>query len=171
MCLAFSRSRHQSLPGQAELILCGFHEGALAAQKVYHYVYPQKADVPIHDILLQPAEKAWRPLKPPGGRAGKRGPCIASRSMRFLRSPDQCHVDIIESARALCDELVVAIGVHPARCRCSAPRNAPPFLRPFSKTSSCPRLQAFGAHVFWPRGGGRARRWSEPHPARPSRWN
>jgi pantetheine-phosphate adenylyltransferase len=25
------------------------------------------------------------------------------------------HVDIIESARALCDELVVAIGVHPGK--------------------------------------------------------
>jgi thioredoxin reductase (NADPH) len=29
-------------PGKLKLILCGFHEGALAAQKVYHYVYPDK---------------------------------------------------------------------------------------------------------------------------------
>ncbi len=29
-------------PGKLKLILCGFHEGALAAQKVYHYVYPEK---------------------------------------------------------------------------------------------------------------------------------
>jgi thioredoxin reductase (NADPH) len=29
-------------PGKLKLILCGFHEGALAAQKVYHYVYPGK---------------------------------------------------------------------------------------------------------------------------------
>jgi thioredoxin reductase (NADPH) len=28
--------------GKLKLILCGFHEGALAAQKVYHYVYPGK---------------------------------------------------------------------------------------------------------------------------------
>jgi thioredoxin reductase (NADPH) len=29
-------------PGKLKLILCGFHEGALAAQKIYHYVYPEK---------------------------------------------------------------------------------------------------------------------------------
>jgi thioredoxin reductase (NADPH) len=29
-------------PGKLKLILCGFHEGSLAAQKVYHYVYPDK---------------------------------------------------------------------------------------------------------------------------------
>ncbi len=29
-------------PGKLKLILCGFHEGALAAQKIYRYVYPDK---------------------------------------------------------------------------------------------------------------------------------
>ncbi|HLH12041.1 MAG TPA: NAD(P)/FAD-dependent oxidoreductase [Methylovirgula sp.] len=29
-------------PGKLKLILCGFHEGSLAAQKIYHYVYPEK---------------------------------------------------------------------------------------------------------------------------------
>ncbi|HXW70238.1 MAG TPA: NAD(P)/FAD-dependent oxidoreductase [Methylocella sp.] len=29
-------------PGKLKLILCGFHEGALAAQKIYQYVYPGK---------------------------------------------------------------------------------------------------------------------------------
>jgi thioredoxin reductase (NADPH) len=29
-------------PGKLKLILCGFHEGALMAQKAYHYVYPDK---------------------------------------------------------------------------------------------------------------------------------
>jgi thioredoxin reductase (NADPH) len=29
-------------PGKLKLILCGFHEGALMAQKAYHYVYPEK---------------------------------------------------------------------------------------------------------------------------------
>ena len=29
-------------PGKLKLILSGFHEGALMAQKVYHYVYPEK---------------------------------------------------------------------------------------------------------------------------------
>ncbi len=29
-------------PGKLKLILCGFHEGALMAQKAYHYVYPGK---------------------------------------------------------------------------------------------------------------------------------
>jgi thioredoxin reductase (NADPH) len=28
--------------GKLKLILSGFHEGALMAQKVYHYVYPDK---------------------------------------------------------------------------------------------------------------------------------
>ena len=29
-------------PGKLKLILSGFHEGALMAQKAYHYVYPGK---------------------------------------------------------------------------------------------------------------------------------
>ncbi len=29
-------------PGKLKLILCGFHEASLAAQKVHHYVYPDK---------------------------------------------------------------------------------------------------------------------------------
>jgi thioredoxin reductase (NADPH) len=29
-------------PGKLKLILCGFHEASLAAQKVHHYVYPEK---------------------------------------------------------------------------------------------------------------------------------
>src|SRR5205823_4369061 len=29
-------------PGKLKLILCGFHESALAAQRIYHYVYPGK---------------------------------------------------------------------------------------------------------------------------------
>jgi thioredoxin reductase (NADPH) len=29
-------------PGKLKLILCGFHEASLMAQKVYHYVYPDK---------------------------------------------------------------------------------------------------------------------------------
>ena len=29
-------------PGKLKLILCGFHEGALMAQKAYHYVFPDK---------------------------------------------------------------------------------------------------------------------------------
>ncbi len=29
-------------PGKLKLILSGFHEGALMAQKAYHYVYPDK---------------------------------------------------------------------------------------------------------------------------------
>jgi thioredoxin reductase (NADPH) len=29
-------------PGKLKLILCSFHEGALAAQRIYHYVYPGK---------------------------------------------------------------------------------------------------------------------------------
>jgi thioredoxin reductase (NADPH) len=29
-------------PGKLKLILSGFHEGALAAQKIHRYVYPEK---------------------------------------------------------------------------------------------------------------------------------
>jgi thioredoxin reductase (NADPH) len=29
-------------PGKLKLILSGFHEGALMAQKAYHYIYPNK---------------------------------------------------------------------------------------------------------------------------------
>ena len=31
-----------SYPGKLKLILCGFHEAALAAQKIHHYVFPDK---------------------------------------------------------------------------------------------------------------------------------
>ncbi len=31
-----------SYPGKLKLILCGFHEGALAAQRIHRYVYPDK---------------------------------------------------------------------------------------------------------------------------------
>jgi thioredoxin reductase (NADPH) len=31
-----------SYPGKLKLILCGFHESALAAQRAFHYVYPDK---------------------------------------------------------------------------------------------------------------------------------
>jgi len=37
--------RHRDIntyPGKLKLILCGFHEGALAAQRAHHYVYPDK---------------------------------------------------------------------------------------------------------------------------------
>jgi thioredoxin reductase (NADPH) len=29
-------------PGKLKLVLCGFHEVALAAQRAFHYVYPDK---------------------------------------------------------------------------------------------------------------------------------
>ena len=29
-------------PGKLKLILCGFHEGALMAQKAHEYIYPDK---------------------------------------------------------------------------------------------------------------------------------
>ena len=31
-----------SYPGKLKLILSGFHEGALAAQRIHRYVYPDK---------------------------------------------------------------------------------------------------------------------------------
>ena len=43
MCPAFSPSAtSMHYPGKLKLILCGFHEGALAAQRIHHYVYPDK---------------------------------------------------------------------------------------------------------------------------------
>lgn len=38
----FSIGDINTYPGKLKLILSGFHEGALAAQKVHHYVYPEK---------------------------------------------------------------------------------------------------------------------------------
>ena len=50
-------------PGKLKLILCGFHEGALMAQKAHRYVYPgQAARVPVHDLVIEPAEEARRQL-------------------------------------------------------------------------------------------------------------
>ena len=52
-------------PGKLKLILSGFHEGALMAQKAHRYVYPgQAAGVPVHDLVDQPAEEARRQLIP-----------------------------------------------------------------------------------------------------------
>ena len=48
-------------PGKLKLILSGFHEAALLAQKVHRYVYPgEEADLPVHDLVHQPAEEAGR---------------------------------------------------------------------------------------------------------------
>ena len=48
-------------PGKLKLILSGFHEVALMAQKAHRYVYPgQEAGVPVHDLVDQPAEEARR---------------------------------------------------------------------------------------------------------------
>jgi thioredoxin reductase (NADPH) len=41
-CRHLRHRRHQHLSGKLKLILSGFHEGALAAQKVHRYVYPEK---------------------------------------------------------------------------------------------------------------------------------
>ncbi len=38
----FARGDINTYPGKLKLILSGFHEGALMAQKAYHYVYPEK---------------------------------------------------------------------------------------------------------------------------------
>jgi thioredoxin reductase (NADPH) len=39
-------------PGKLKLILCGFHEAALVAQKAHRYVYPDKRLIfQIHDLV------------------------------------------------------------------------------------------------------------------------
>ena len=59
-------------PGKLKLILCGFHEGALMAQKAHRYVYPgQEARVPVHDLVDQSAEEARRRLSSHGRQARK----------------------------------------------------------------------------------------------------
>ena len=46
-------------PGKLKLILSGFHEGALMAQKAHHYVYPEKrSGIPIHHVIDELAEEA-----------------------------------------------------------------------------------------------------------------
>ena len=46
-------------PGKLKLILSGFHEAALAAQKVSRYVFPDKKHhLPVHDVIDEPAEEA-----------------------------------------------------------------------------------------------------------------
>ena len=55
-------------PGKLKLILSGFHEVALMSQKAHRYVYPDKRlDLPVHDVLDQPAEEARRVLTRGGG--------------------------------------------------------------------------------------------------------
>ena len=51
-------------PGKLKLILSGFHEAALMAQKAHRYVFPgQEAHLPVHDLIDEPAEEARRGLK------------------------------------------------------------------------------------------------------------
>ena len=61
-------------PGKLKLILSGFHEGALAAQKVHRYVYPEKkllfqyttSSTSLQKKLGVSAEaRIWVPLRPP----------------------------------------------------------------------------------------------------------
>ena len=60
-------------PGKLKLILCGFHEAALMAQAAVHIVYPgQEHRVPVHDVLVEPAEEARRDLSGGGNRASRR---------------------------------------------------------------------------------------------------
>ncbi len=50
-------------PGKLKLILCGFHEGALAAQAHSPLrLSGQAADLPVHHLFLEPAKEARRPL-------------------------------------------------------------------------------------------------------------
>ena len=58
-------------PGKLKLILCGFHEAALAAQRVHPLrVSGQEADLPVHDVVDQPAAQARRELTGGAGRPG-----------------------------------------------------------------------------------------------------
>ena len=79
-------------PGKLKLILSGFHEGALMAQKAHRYVYPgQEADVPVHDLVDQPAEEARRGVARASGGPPSLFVPAASRqqqmSRRAVRSP------------------------------------------------------------------------------------
>ena len=50
-------------PGKLKLILCGFHEAALMAQAAVHICRAGEEDrVPVHDLLVEPAEEARRDL-------------------------------------------------------------------------------------------------------------
>ena len=67
-------------PGKLKLILCGFHEGALMAQKAYHYVYPGQAPrVPIHDVVEQPAEEARGDVRASFGEQPNSAPTPSSQ--------------------------------------------------------------------------------------------
>ena len=50
-------------PGKLKLILSGFHEAALMAQQAAQdRLSRQEAAVPVHDVVVEPAEEARRPL-------------------------------------------------------------------------------------------------------------
>ena len=79
-------------PGKLKLILSGFHEGALMAQKAHRYVLPGKeTDLPVHDLVDQPAEEARRGLAlcrlglARGRRLARRG---LGKRQRHDRVPD-----------------------------------------------------------------------------------
>jgi thioredoxin reductase (NADPH) len=40
--VSLEASDPSSYPGKLKLILCGFHEAALMAQKAYQYIFPDK---------------------------------------------------------------------------------------------------------------------------------
>ena len=55
-------------PGKLKLILCGFHEAALMAQAAVHIAPGEEDRVPVHDLLVEPAEEARRDLSEPPNR-------------------------------------------------------------------------------------------------------
>ena len=66
-------------PGKLKLILSGFHEAALMAQQALQVrLSRQEAPVPVHDLVLEPAEEARRQLgvESPGSRAASAGVAV-----------------------------------------------------------------------------------------------
>ena len=78
-------------PGKLKLILSGFHEAALMAQQAHKYVYPgQEADLPVHDVVVEPAEEARREVATHGAQShGSRRGLRPLLTMRARAHPEE----------------------------------------------------------------------------------
>ncbi len=160
MCRAFSRSATSiTYPGKLKLILCGFHEGALAAQRIHRYVYPDKR------LTFQYTTSSSSLQKKLGVQSESAPPdCLEGKTMiRVALYPGSFdpltngHVDVIESAARICDELVIGIGAHPGKTPLLAVEARAALSRTLPRARRGPRLQASGPDLRRARGRGGAR--------------
>ena len=92
-----------SYPGKLKLILCGFHEGALAAQRAHHYVYPDKELLFQYTTSSTNGRRSWGLIGRAGGSAVRAALKSASAGLSWLPQtgrPSRSQRIVVEAGRA-----------------------------------------------------------------------